>query len=307
MIRLKDPWQVGGTVPIDGAIRRIPPGWLIAIVLLVGVVLYLLAGNIATVLILAIRGVPLDSMFTSLPNLVDGQPGAFLGGNAVGLWVGLGICSLLCARLQTTRPGAFLRLRFADSVSFLLAIIGLIALLPFVMWSGSINELIPLPRLLKEMELEQIALLESVLTGNISILWTLALVAVTPAFCEELFFRGFVQRNLERGTGPVLGIILTGIVFGIFHLRLSQVIPLTILGVYMAYLVWRTGSIWVPITIHFINNGAMVFVARYGGDQGITLASETIEMPWYLVVAGFFALMLCMKALHDRARKLLGS
>ena len=293
----------GWVVPIDGPARGLAPGWAAAIVLIGGFALYVVVGQLATLLILAAQGVNAGTMMSSLQDLLRTHTGAFLGGNALGLLGGLGVLAILCARLQSTRPWMLLRFQSFDRTSLLLSIAGLIVLLPVVLWAGLINEAIPLPQWLQEIERQQLALIEDALTGDLGTTWMLLFVAIAPGLCEELFFRGFVQRNLERGVGAALGIILSGVIFSVFHLRLSQVLPLALLGVYMAYLVWRTGSIWVPIIIHVFNNGLMVVLARYGGNQGAALASETIPVPWYLVLSGAIAFLLCMRMLHQRGTR----
>ena len=116
-----------------------------------------------------------------------------------------------------------------------------------------------------------------------------------------MFFRGYVQRNLERGLGAVAGMVATGIVFGLFHLRFSQVVPLALIGIYMAYLAWRTGSVWIPILIHFVNNGAMVILAVVAGDDGGLATPGSGQIPWYLVLVGLGTFAACMYGLQRRS------
>jgi hypothetical protein len=63
---------------------------------------------------------------------------------------------------------------------------------------------------------------------------------------------------------PTRLIMLNGVVFGLFHLSFETVIrflPTATLGIVIAWAVWRTGSIWVGVAMHFLNNGAIVVLA----------------------------------------------
>lgn len=87
----------------------------------------------------------------------------------------------------------------------------------------------------------------------------LALLAVVlaPLF-EELFFRGFLFRGLARTWGWPLGAIVSGAIFGAVHLQLTVFIPLFGLGVVLAWVYERTGSIWTAILLHAVFNGLSV-------------------------------------------------
>ena len=197
-----------------------------------------------------------------------------------------------------------MRLRKPDATALVLSLFGLIALIPVVQWAGSINELLPLPEWLKEMEQAQMELLESVLQGEIGVIFSLMMVAVTPALCEEVFFRGYLQRHLERGFGVVWGIVATGFVFGLFHLRLTQLLPLSLLGIYLAYLTWRTGSLWIPIVIHFANNAIAVATAEFVKNRpDINITDlEQINVPWYIVFLGLIVFGGIVYILHERTQ-----
>jgi sodium transport system permease protein len=91
-------------------------------------------------------------------------------------------------------------------------------------------------------------------------LWLILLLAVTPALCEEAVFRGVLLGG-TRVLGPWRLIVLNAVLFGAFHLSYETAIrflPTAILGGLIAWLVWRTGSIWVGSLMHFTNNATLV-------------------------------------------------
>ena len=79
-------------------------------------------------------------------------------------------------------------------------------------------------------------------------------VALTPAICEEFLFRGLVQRSFETVTVGIQGAIITGVIFAAFHLIPYSFVPLTVLGSYFGFIVYRSQNITVAISTHFFNN-----------------------------------------------------
>ena len=91
----------------------------------------------------------------------------------------------------------------------------------------------------------------------IGIVLYIVAVVLAPAFIEEMIFRGIVMQSLRR-FGDVFAIVASALIFGIFHLNLIQMPYAFIMGLCMGYFVIRTGSLWVGIITHFINNAASV-------------------------------------------------
>jgi membrane protease YdiL (CAAX protease family) len=81
--------------------------------------------------------------------------------------------------------------------------------------------------------------------------------AVVPAICEELSFRGYVLGAL-RPYRPAVAAVVTGLLFGAMHLSLVRLIPLSLLGIYWAMTVQRSGSVLPGMIMHLINNGVAV-------------------------------------------------
>ncbi len=96
------------------------------------------------------------------------------------------------------------------------------------------------------------------------ILWLLFLVALTPAVCEEVLFRGVLLSGI-RGRIPFLTTVLVnGLIFGAFHVPGATVIrflPSAILGMLLTWVVLRSRSIWTGMLMHFINNGSIVILS----------------------------------------------
>jgi len=113
--------------------------------------------------------------------------------------------------------------------------------------------------------------------------------ALTPAVCEELFFRGYIQQNYSRSMSTGRAILLTACVFAFFHLSAANLLPLALLGCYIGYIYSRTGNIAVPFIVHLANNLAALLLLLFSGRGELMLGSHPeylVNTPvWWFVVA----------------------
>lgn len=94
--------------------------------------------------------------------------------------------------------------------------------------------------------------------------WWFAVLAVgvCPGVAEELWCRGFLGRGLVARYGPWLGVLFTSVFFGLLHVYPFPYVFLTAVmgaGLHFTYLMSR--SLWVPITIHLLNNSLAALAA----------------------------------------------
>ena len=168
--------------------------------------------------------------------------------------------------------------------SVLLVLVLSFAASPFVNFIGEINANMQLPGWLsgvenwmknaedKAAELTE-AFLKVETTGGL--LFNIFMVAFLPAIGEELLFRGVIQRIFTNWTRNYhWGIWISALLFSALHMQFYGFIPRLFLGVLFGYLLVWSGSIWLPIIAHFINNGVAV-VAIYMIDK--KLLSPEIE------------------------------
>lgn len=88
----------------------------------------------------------------------------------------------------------------------------------------------------------------------------LASAALVAPFCEEIFFRGLVFVGLLKRMPLWPAALISAIVFGIAHVDLGSLAPLIIIGLALAWVRWRTDSIWPGIIVHAINNTVAAIV-----------------------------------------------
>lgn len=116
-------------------------------------------------------------------------------------------------------------------------------------------------------------------------LWgSFLVVAVAPGICEELLFRGFMLRFFEK-YGVKISIVLSGLMFAAFHLDPFRFVPVFLLGMLLAYLTLRSGSILNAMILHTLNNGFAVFVMSFAGSKYLQIFLQDGENLKYWVVA----------------------
>ncbi len=88
-------------------------------------------------------------------------------------------------------------------------------------------------------------------------------IAIFGPLVEELLFRGAITKILLQQYKPLSAILLSGLIFGIFHLNPAQVVVAIPIGFLLAWLYYRTGSILPGLLIHILNNGMCVYFNKY--------------------------------------------
>lgn len=83
----------------------------------------------------------------------------------------------------------------------------------------------------------------------------LVILAIVPGIVEELFFRGFALSGVRSSTGPIAAALITAIAFGVFHQDARRLVVTITLGLILATLVIRFGSIWPAMIAHVLHNG----------------------------------------------------
>ncbi len=145
----------------------------------------------------------------------------------------------------------------------------LLALLP-INATVELNQSIKLPeflsgleQIMQQAEKQAEALTKALLNDqNIGgLLMNIFIVAAIPAIGEELLFRGSIQKIIARWSGNIhVGIWISAILFSALHFQFYGFIPRMALGALFGYMLVWSGSIWLPILAHFINNALAVLL-----------------------------------------------
>ncbi len=233
----------------------------------------------------------------------------------LGLFV---VPSIIFGFLVSTRWAHYIGFRSIDPKVLIWPVLIMVAALPVINMTAWLNEQMSLPESLRGLELvleqmeESAAELTAAITATDSI-WLLVIniiiIAVLPAFGEEMLFRGLLQPMFGRWTGNVhAGIWISALFFSAMHLQFYGFIPRLLMGALFGYFYVWSGSLWAPIIAHFTNN-LIAVIGLYllsNGAVSADLDSFDPNSPdiWYVVVG---AILLAVLITVFRRKKLLES
>jgi membrane protease YdiL (CAAX protease family) len=123
--------------------------------------------------------------------------------------------------------------------------------------------------------------------------WLIVVIAVTPAICEETLFRGFAQRTYERSMGWK-SILLTGLIFGLYHMQPLGLFTLSILGFMFGYFYYKSGSMLPSMAAHFTNN----FLAVLADYRGVPEFSKSVTN---LILISSVLILICILTLYQKS------
>jgi len=132
---------------------------------------------------------------------------------------------------------------------------------------------------------------------NLIFILTILFGTLLVAIGEEMYFRGIVRASLNNFKNEISVVLLTGLLFGIGHIfgGLYDGTPILALLLNVSFLAFHgiglyatlkaTGTLWAPISLHFLTDFALYIGSGPGGsEQG----SSTIELP---LIAGYVGIL----------------
>jgi uncharacterized protein len=196
---------------------------------------------------------------------------SFVAGYAAALIYSLLICRVVIGRGWTREVG----LRRLPPVHLLLALISLpgfvitsdvLARLAFQVFGAEVDQSGDIGELFKPFH------------------WSFAVLAigVGPGVVEELWCRGFLGRGFVGRYGWVVGVGLASLFFGLLHLYPPPYVLVTAaMGIWLHFTYAVSRSLWVPVTIHLLNNSiaglmAVGMIPTEGVDVALNEASVVI-------------------------------
>jgi membrane protease YdiL (CAAX protease family) len=174
-------------------------------------------------------------------------------------------------------------------ISLQIILIGLLAVIvsqPLAGYLGGINEKLQLPEFLsgfenwmKGMEENAADLIDRFMQVETiwGLLFNLFMIAVIPAVGEELLFRGVIQKIFTNMTRNYhWGIWISAFLFSALHMQFFGFLPRMALGALFGYLLVYSGTIWLPIVAHFLNNtfGVLALYAEKEGSKTAALVND---------------------------------
>lgn len=209
--------------------------------------------------------------------------------------------ALFFARLETKNWMAYLKFKSFPIILLLIAVLIMISSGPMLELSAELNKSMKLPDFLKELErwmlskeFQMAEMTKQLLKMNTIgvLLFNILMLAIIPAIGEELIFRGCLQKIFAKWSGNKhIAVWVTAIVFSAIHVQFYGFLPRMLLGALFGYFLIWSGTIWIPILGHFVNNAVAVVTAYVYQQKGISL--DKLDQPdpvaFYLYVISFLA------------------
>jgi len=178
---------------------------------------------------------------------------------------------LIFSWLVSKSISSYLRLNQRPAFgSILLTLMLVFSVLPFIHWLVEINESMHLPEYLssveewmKSSEESAMKLTEAFLgtTSLSGLLVNIIMIGLLAAVGEELLFRAVLVRIFGNWFNNVhVAVIVSSLLFSAFHLQFFGFLPRFVLGMFFGYLFVWSGTLWLPIFAHFMNNASAVLV-----------------------------------------------
>jgi membrane protease YdiL (CAAX protease family) len=158
--------------------------------------------------------------------------------------------------------------------------------------TGYVHQLIPMS------EAQQKALIKILVAESWpEYLFRLFGAGILAGFCEEFAFRGFLQSVFSKRLGGLMGMVLTAFLFAVMHLDPWTFAGIFILGLFLGYLVFLTGNLWVAIFVHAFSNTLSFTMAFFIPDMG---ADFSYTFPPYVTLLCTFLFVVSLKMLRTK-------
>lgn len=140
--------------------------------------------------------------------------------------------------------------------------------------------------------------------GIIETLLLVFVMAVLPAICEELIYRGFLMSGISE-YGQTGAIVVSSIAFGLMHATIQQIPFAFAIGLFLGYVFSRFRSIVLPIVLHFINNFTacvLMILQSYLHSDIVNAISVCVDIFFVAVSLLSFAIFIIL-SIHDKKAK----
>jgi membrane protease YdiL (CAAX protease family) len=191
----------------------------------------------------------------------------------------------LVKKWHSSRVFDYIRLRKSSFPELVLAVVTAAAFLPTSIFiARTLIRLLHIPESLLQANAELFTARSRSQLASL-----LFVVALTPAICEEIFFRGFAQRTFERTVG-VKSVLIMGITFGLFHMQPLGLFTLSVLGIALGYFYYQSRSLLPSMAAHFTNNALVILLNfRSPGSERFMHTVEHLSVPWMVITLAFSA------------------
>lgn len=208
--------------------------------------------------------------------------------NSSGQILIMALATLLVVRLHAIKGERkkFIRFQLSKNVWTITALAALLFVVaqPTILFLGWLNSYVPVPDEWAQMQETMMEMISNFLKSDNVLLLGVFHIGVVPAICEEIMYRGYIMRAFEKSWGIIAAIIISGVLFGAYHLQVSSFLPLATLGIFLAYVTYISNSLIPAMVAHFVNNGGQVIASKFYPEMLDEQISPEMEVPYLLVI-----------------------
>ncbi len=207
---------------------------------------------------------------------------------------------LVAAFVFSENPKSYLKADTKSSfVLYILAGLIIVFAIPLINYTGAINAKLSLPESFSGLETKIKAMEEAAkkmtdifldvkTPGGLAV--NIILIALLPAIGEEFLFRGVLLKLFKEWTrNEHAAVLISAFLFSAVHFQFYGFLPRFLLGVLFGYLFVMSKNIWIPVTMHFINNGLAVVLYYFMHDTDLYAEAEKIGTDSSSVMSMFFS------------------
>ena len=209
---------------------------------------------------------------------------------------------IVAAYIFSKHPKTYLGAATKSNLNvFLLAVLIIFFAIPVINFTGALNAKLSLPASMSGLETKIKAMEESAAKitetflnvksiGGLFI--NLIIIALLPAIGEEFVFRGILLKLFKEWTkNKHAAVLISAFLFSAVHFQFYGFLPRFLLGALFGYLFIWSKNIWVPVTIHFINNGLAVMLYYFSHDSEFYNKADTLGTDKTTLPAVFFSVI----------------
>jgi len=290
----------------ETSIFEMSPGLKMAVFIGLSGISLILGGMISFSIVAVLLDIPFSGLQSALLQPKNASIAQFANALASIIAFGLpGIAVAFFSKNKLVSELGFARIKNWNQIGLviLIAITGL-----FLSGAlGDLTEKIPTPIALKnwatqmEDQYKKALYAMTQMKSVLDLLFAIIAVAVVPAIVEELFFRASLQKIIMDWTGkPYVAIVVTAIIFSAFHFSYFGFLSRMSLGIILGIIYYYTKTIWLPILMHFINNGIGITILYFVRNDSKKMdAVIDGNLPFYWVVLALFVIITLCKKLKE--------
>ncbi len=206
----------------------------------------------------------------------------------------------------------FLRKQSYPSSHFaVLGVVSMLTLLPLVNYLGWWNQQMHFPESLSFVEeaMKKMEDMAAEITAKFlaeqtrkDLVANILFLALIPAVTEELFFRGALQRIMEKRFNVHVAVWASAFIFSAYHMQFFGFVPRLFLGAFLGYLFVWGNSIYLPMLAHFVNNANLVLFSFLMKNNLVSIDIDKVglEQDWWMAV---LSLVLTLPMLFFMAKR----